>query len=232
MESFKTRDLHGPENSIPLSPQWLLPKPGENKSAAATGDPPINCSPTHVNRTDFIAKVSGNGDETIDTEKRKDVWRSALVEAERRENWRDEERENTNIRRDRWREGDKDLGDHRRSDRWAENAMGRSPGEIRRLPSDRWNDTGNREPSYDARRESKWDTRWGRDNRARCLLRSIRRSTCSERHKGELMLHVIVYLFLDFQLLKLIFQCIKSVTVKIILRLKVIMTINTRFSGT
>lgn len=166
MESFKTRDLHGPENSIPLSPQWLLPKPGENKSVAATGDPPVNCSPIHGNRTDFVAKVSGNGDETIDTEKRKDVWRSALVEAERRENWRDEERDNTNIRRDRWREGDKDLGDHRRSDRWADNAtMGRSPGEIRRLPSDRWNDTGNREPTYDARRESKWDTRWGREEK-------------------------------------------------------------------
>ena len=30
-------DLHGPENSIPLSPQWLLPKPGENKLGVTTG---------------------------------------------------------------------------------------------------------------------------------------------------------------------------------------------------
>ncbi|KAL1534859.1 dUTP diphosphatase [Salvia divinorum] len=30
-----TKDLHGTDNSIPLSPQWLLPKPGENKAGVA-----------------------------------------------------------------------------------------------------------------------------------------------------------------------------------------------------
>eukprot|EP01018_Ginkgo_biloba_P001890 Gb_20377 [translate_table: standard] len=162
------RDLHGPENSIPLSPQWLLPKSGDNKLGAAPGDPPVNCNPNHGSRSDFLAKASGNGEESLDTEKRKDVWRSSSIEAEtiRREHWRDEERENnSNIRRDRWREGDKDLGDHRRLDRWSDNPSGRNPGELRRLPSDRWNDSSNRETSYEARRESKWDTRWGREEK-------------------------------------------------------------------
>ncbi|KAH9300621.1 hypothetical protein KI387_012204, partial [Taxus chinensis] len=165
MDSFKAKDLHGIENSIPLSPQWLLPKPVENKPGA-TGDHPVICSPNHGSRHEFLGKVSGNGEETSDTEKRKDIWRSTSVEAEtmRREHWRDEERENTSVRRDRWR-GEKDLGDHRRSERWEENLMGRSPGEIRRLASDRWSDTGSRETNYEARRESKWDTRWGREDK-------------------------------------------------------------------
>ncbi|GLJ30004.1 hypothetical protein SUGI_0593180 [Cryptomeria japonica] len=170
MDSIKAKDLHGPENSFPLSPQWLLPKPGENKLGVTTGvgiqEHPVNCSPSQGSRNELLAKAYGNGEETSDTEKRKDIWRSTSVEAEtmRRENWRDEERENTSVRRDRWR-GDKETSDHRRTERWEDNLMARSPGEIRRLSSDRWNDTGNRETNYETRRESKWDTRWGREDK-------------------------------------------------------------------
>lgn len=30
-------DLQGADNTIPLSPQWLLPKPGENKAGVVAG---------------------------------------------------------------------------------------------------------------------------------------------------------------------------------------------------
>lgn len=30
-------DVQGPNDSIPLSPQWLLPKPGESKAGIVTG---------------------------------------------------------------------------------------------------------------------------------------------------------------------------------------------------
>eukprot|EP00252_Welwitschia_mirabilis_P021426 TRINITY_DN549_c0_g1_i1.p1 TRINITY_DN549_c0_g1~~TRINITY_DN549_c0_g1_i1.p1 ORF type:complete len:1759 (+),score=445.78 TRINITY_DN549_c0_g1_i1:187-5463(+) len=160
MDSLKSRDLQGSDNPIPLSPQWLYPKSGESKTGGASGD---TSSPIPVNRTDSFSKA-GNGEETAEMGK-KEAWRPSLLEADRREHWRDEERENTTIRRDRWRESDKDLGNHHRPDRWSENMLGRSPGETRRQMSDRWNDGGNRDSAYESRRESKWDSRWGRDEK-------------------------------------------------------------------
>ena len=59
----------------------------------------------------------------------------------------------------------KDLGDARRVDRWTENLSTRPFGETRRGTSDRWNDSSNRETNFDQRRESKWNTRWGPDDK-------------------------------------------------------------------
>ncbi|OVA04520.1 GYF [Macleaya cordata] len=156
--------MQGSDNPIPLSPQWLLAKPGESKSGMESHLSPY---PGYASRSD-ISKSSGNGDEIHDTEKKRDVFRPSMHDPEsgRRDRWRDEERDTGSaIRRDRWREGDKELTDTRKIDRWVDNSSIRHTGEARRAPSERWTDSSNREGNYDQRRESKWNTRWGPDDK-------------------------------------------------------------------
>ncbi|KAJ1419709.1 GYF-like domain superfamily, partial [Sesbania bispinosa] len=160
-------DVQGSDNPIPLSPQWLLPKPGESKSGTGTLD---SCLQIRPRFTYSIPETSGNGEDAHDVHKRKDVFRPSMFDSEngRRDRWRDEERDTkSSIRKDRWRDGDKDLGDSRRVDRWTENLPAKNFGESRRGTTDgqRWNDSGNRETNFEQRRESKWNTRWGPDDK-------------------------------------------------------------------
>lgn len=113
-------------------------------------------------------KSSGNGEEMHDVQKKKDVLRPSLLDMEtgRRDRWRDEERDtHSSIRKDRWRDGDKEFTDMRKVERWVDSSATKHFGEARRAPSERWTDTGNRDISYDQRRESKWNTRWGPDDK-------------------------------------------------------------------
>ncbi|KAG9440962.1 hypothetical protein H6P81_021127 [Aristolochia fimbriata] len=163
-----SKDIQG-DNSIPLSPQWLLPKPGD-RHGAAIGDSQFVSYPSGTNRHDVV-KSPGNGDHSHDMEKKRDIFRPSSMEAEvaRRDRWRDEERDtNSGVRRDRWRgEGEKEVGGdaNRKMDRWVDNSLSRHAGEARRPMPDRWSDSGNRESSYEQRRESKWNTRWGPDDK-------------------------------------------------------------------
>ncbi|XP_043712506.1 protein ESSENTIAL FOR POTEXVIRUS ACCUMULATION 1-like isoform X2 [Telopea speciosissima] len=162
-----TKEMQGLDNVIPLSPQWLLPKPGDGKPGMVTGESNFSPSPGHTSSAD-ASKSSGNGEEIQDNEKKRDVYRPSLLDAEsgRRDCWRDEERDtDSSIRRDRWREGDKELGDARKMDRWMDNPSIRHSGEARRAPSEKWTDSSNRETSYEQRRESKWNTRWGPEDK-------------------------------------------------------------------
>ncbi|KAM0967835.1 hypothetical protein ACFX2A_016567 [Malus domestica] len=158
----------GSENPIPLSPQWLLPKPGESKQGMLTGEKLPSPNPSFGSRLDTM-KSSGSGDEIHDTQKKKDVFRPSLMDMEaggRRERWRDEERDtNSSGRKDRWRDGDKEIGDTRRMDRRMENSSAKHFGEARRAPPERWTDSSNKESNYEQRRESKWNTRWGPDDK-------------------------------------------------------------------
>ncbi|KAK9054362.1 hypothetical protein SSX86_025440 [Deinandra increscens subsp. villosa] len=162
-----SRDMQGPDSSIPLSPQWLLSKPGENKTGTLTGEGPTSPFPTFGNRMDFM-KSPGNDDHTLGSQKKKDVFRPSVLDS--RERWRDEEREpSTFVRKDRWREGDKEggAGDNRKVDRWADNPSGKHYGESRQAPLEKWGDSGNKDANNDQiqRRESKWNTRWGPDDK-------------------------------------------------------------------
>lgn len=125
---------------------------------------------------------SGNGEETPDNPKKKDVFRPSLLTAEtgRREGWRDEERDTFSAaRNDRWRNGDKDFGDSKKVDRrdnvgsrqfgeprrWTDSGNKDAGTEQRRGPSDRWTDSGNKDAGTEQRRESKWNSRWGPDDK-------------------------------------------------------------------
>ncbi|PKA49707.1 hypothetical protein AXF42_Ash004248 [Apostasia shenzhenica] len=155
------KDLQGSDSSMPLSPQWLLPKLGDEKIMPATGDPHI-----FVGKRSDSLKAVGNAEDLDLGEKKKDVFRPAFygLENGRRDRWLDEEREASSaIRRDRWRDGEKDLNDSRKVERWSDTS--KYPGESLRVPSDRWADSGNRDIAYEQRRESKWNTRWGPDDK-------------------------------------------------------------------
>ncbi|CAN0922027.1 Protein ESSENTIAL FOR POTEXVIRUS ACCUMULATION 1 [Linum grandiflorum] len=161
-----SKDGQASDNPIPLSPQWLLPKPGDNKPGAGTGELHFGSHPANDSRPDGI-KSSANGEEMHDIHKKKDVFRPSLFDMEtgRRDRWRDEERDtNFSVRKDRWRDGDKEVGDSKRVDRWVENSTGRHY-EARRAPTERWTDSSNRDNNHDQRRESKWNTRWGPDGK-------------------------------------------------------------------
>lgn len=167
-----SKDVQGSENPIPLSPQWLLPKSGESKTGMGTGENHFSPYPSNGSRSDSM-KSSGIGEELHDTQK-KDIFRPSLLDMEtggRRDRWRDEERDtNPSIRRDRWREGDKELGDTRKMDRWTENSSTKHFGEARRTTSERWTDSS-KEANYEQRRESKWNTRWGPEDKEKESLR-------------------------------------------------------------
>ncbi|KAL1534854.1 protein ESSENTIAL FOR POTEXVIRUS ACCUMULATION 1-like isoform X2 [Salvia divinorum] len=160
-----TKDLHGADNSIPLSPQWLLPKPGENKAGVVVGENHLSPLQGHVNSRDST-KLPGAVDGLSDNENKKDVFRPSIrdMESGRRERWRDEERDtNSSARKDRWREGERELPGNRRVDRWTDSS-GKQYGEVRRTPVERWADPANKE-GHDQRRENKWNTRWGPDDK-------------------------------------------------------------------
>lgn len=161
-----SKDVQASENPIPLSPQWLLPKFGDGKSGM-TGENHFVPHPGYASRP-------GINEETVDnSNKKKEVFRPSVLDMEsgRRDRWRDEERDtNSSVRRDRWREGDKDHGDNRKMDRWTDSS-GRHYGEARRNPTEKWADSGNRETNHDQRRESKWNTRWGPDDKEADSLR-------------------------------------------------------------
>ncbi|XP_071687487.1 protein ESSENTIAL FOR POTEXVIRUS ACCUMULATION 1-like [Rutidosis leptorrhynchoides] len=153
-----SKDGQGSDSSIPLSPQWLLPKPEENKTRTVSGEMHSSAFSAFANRH-VPVKSQGNLDPVNDTQKKKDVFRPSVLD--NRDRWRDEEREtNSSARKDRWGEGDKEPGDTRKVDRWTENSSGRY-----RAPSERLGDAGNKDHNNDQLRENKWTTRWGRDNK-------------------------------------------------------------------
>ncbi|XP_058103055.1 protein ESSENTIAL FOR POTEXVIRUS ACCUMULATION 1-like isoform X3 [Magnolia sinica] len=107
----------------------------------------------------------------------KEVWRldGSQDKKERRRNgpetegsrrWREEERETGLLgRRDRRKEGDRE-NEYRKSDRRADIASNKETTETRSLPSsDRWNDVTSRTSGNETRRDSKWSSRWGPEDK-------------------------------------------------------------------
>ncbi|CAK9178531.1 unnamed protein product [Ilex paraguariensis] len=165
--------VQGSDNSVLLSPQWLLPKAGENKTGLVMGENHFSLSAGYASRSD-VMKSLGTGEDMHDTQKKKDVFRPSMFDMDsgHGDRWRDEERNtNSSIRKGRWREGGgRELGDNRKMDRWTDSSE-RHFGEARRAPLERWTDSSNRESIFDQRRESKWNTRWGPDDKETESLR-------------------------------------------------------------
>ncbi|XP_050208555.1 protein ESSENTIAL FOR POTEXVIRUS ACCUMULATION 1-like [Mercurialis annua] len=142
-----TKDQLASESSIPLSPQWLYSKPNETKDTRAL-------SAMSLGNTNDVSQKEGWRLEGTDDKK---DWRRIATENESSRRWREEERETglLGARRDR-----------RKTERRVENVSVRETMENRVMPSsDRWHDGSARNSGHEARRDSKWSSRWGPDDK-------------------------------------------------------------------
>ncbi|XP_019180358.1 PREDICTED: uncharacterized protein LOC109175542 isoform X2 [Ipomoea nil] len=141
LDLSKDQAVH--DSSIPLSPQWLYAKPIDTKTDMRT--------PSSLSLGSSADSSQKEAWRTDAPEDKKD-WRRTTAETDGRR-WREEERETGSLAR----------RDRRKPDRRAvENASAKETTENRALPtSDRWHDGGNRNAGLDARRDSKWSSRWG-----------------------------------------------------------------------
>ncbi|XP_074303295.1 uncharacterized protein LOC141637782 [Silene latifolia] len=122
------------ESNIPLSPQWLYAKHSDSKQDIRGPN-----SLSLGNSADLTQKESDKKD-----------WRKLENESARR--WREEERETGLLGR----------RDRKKTERRVETASARDSTEARSLPSsERWTDANNRNASNETRRDSKWSSRWG-----------------------------------------------------------------------
>lgn len=132
------KDQVSPDNSIPLSPQWLYSKPIDAR---------VSSTNTVVgNATDPILKDSWRLDGSQD----KKDWRRTVPDVDISRRWREEERETSLLGR----------RDRRKEDRRSEIA---STPDNRGLSSDRWHDS--RSSGHESRRENKWSSRWGPEDK-------------------------------------------------------------------
>ncbi|XP_061947494.1 protein ESSENTIAL FOR POTEXVIRUS ACCUMULATION 1-like isoform X2 [Populus nigra] len=157
LSSFK--DQLTVDNTIPLSPQWLYAKPVDAKSltAGASGETRASNSLSLGNSIDNNLKDNWRLDGTQDKKDRRRI--ASDIESSRR--WREEERDTGLLgRRDRRKE------DHR-----ADSVSTRDISENRTLSSsDRWHDSNNRISGHESRRDSKWSSRWGPEDKEKGSL--------------------------------------------------------------
>lgn len=135
-----TKDQLVSESSIPLSPQWLYAKPSESKDVRGPTSVSLGSSSDPNQKESW--RLEGSED--------KKDWRRSAADSESSRRWREEERETGLLggRRDR-----------RKVDRRVDSVPARDSIDSRTLPSsDRWHD-GN------PRRDSKWSSRWGPEDK-------------------------------------------------------------------
>lgn len=112
------------------------------------------------------------------TDDKKD-WRKAANESESSRRWREEERETGLLGR-----RDRRKTDNRRVD------GGRDTTDTRAPPtSERWHDAGGRNPSHEARRDNKWSTRWGPDEKDKETRAEKKTDVEKEDNYGETQTH-------------------------------------------
>ncbi|KAL6969230.1 hypothetical protein U1Q18_028955 [Sarracenia purpurea var. burkii] len=170
VDSKVTSDQAASESSIPLSPQWLYAKPSEIK---LTKPKPVQPS-KHMHGNLYFPAVTieetrapsslslGNPADP----NQKEGWRPDVPEDKR--DWRRIATETESGRR--WREEERETGllgrrDRRKTDRRVDNTPVRENSDNRALSTDRWHDASNRSSGHDMRRDNKWSSRWGPEDK-------------------------------------------------------------------
>ncbi|GLT86732.1 hypothetical protein SLE2022_048510 [Rubroshorea leprosula] len=160
------KDQMALESSIPLSPQWLYAKPSETKMDSR-GPPSVSLG----NPPDPIQKEAWR----LDGSQEKKDWRKTVTENESNRRWREEERETGLLSR----------RDRRKGERRVENVSSRETTDSRAMSSsDRWHDGTNRNPGHESRRDNKWSSRWGPEEKEKESHTSEKR-TDTEKEKDD-----------------------------------------------
>lgn len=152
-EHWTDKDQATSESSIPLSPQWLYAKPVEAKIliGGTSGETRAPNPIPHGNSTDPNQKDGWRLDGSQD----KKDWRRTAADIESSRRWREEERETGLLGR----------RDRRKEERRADAIPTRETAESRALTSsDRWHDN-NRSSVHEPRRDNKWSSRWGPEDK-------------------------------------------------------------------
>ncbi|XP_074570646.1 uncharacterized protein LOC141827325 [Curcuma longa] len=155
-EVWAGRDQVNPENSIPLSPQWLYAKPGDSKDTRPPNSLPSGSLSDSIQKD--VWRLDGSQD--------KKEWRKNASDIDSSRRWREEEREISLLsRRERKKEGERET-EYRKGDRRPENVLIKESLESRALPSsERLHEVPNRGMGNESRRDSKWSSRWGPDDK-------------------------------------------------------------------
>ncbi|GKU92820.1 hypothetical protein SLEP1_g6495 [Rubroshorea leprosula] len=160
------KDQMGSESSIPLSPQWLYAKPSETKMDSR-GPPFVSLG----NPPDPNQKEAGRLDGSQD----KKDWRRIVTENESNRRWREEERETGLLSR----------RDRRKGERRIENVSSRETTDGRAMSSsDRWHDGSIRNTGYESRRDNKWSSRWGPEEKEK-ESHTTEKRTDTEKEKDD-----------------------------------------------
>ncbi|AQK98456.1 GYF domain-containing protein [Zea mays] len=146
-----SKDQHHLDNSIPLSPQWLYAKPADGK-----------ISLPHGSSLELAEKEVRMLEGTVDRKER----RRNAFDADSGLRWLEEERETSLLgRRERKKDVDRDV-DNRKIDRRSDNVSARDITDPRAAPaSERWHDGSTRGLGNEGRRDGKWSSRWGPDDK-------------------------------------------------------------------
>ncbi|KAL8121411.1 uncharacterized protein LOC141659070 isoform X2 [Apium graveolens] len=148
----ESKDQLASESSIPLSPQWLYAKPSDTKMVVTYFETRAPSTLSLGNSTDANQNEAWRLEGADD----KKDWRRIPNDVESGRRWREEERETGLLGR----------RDRRKIDRRVENAPGRENPDSRTVPAaDRWHDVNNRSSSHEAKRDGKWSSRWGPDDK-------------------------------------------------------------------
>ncbi|KAJ1286890.1 hypothetical protein BS78_03G386900 [Paspalum vaginatum] len=149
VDDFK--DQQHLDNSIPLSPQWLYAKPADGK-----------ISLPHGSSLEPAEKEARTLEGTVDRKER----RRNVFDADSGLRWLEEERETSLLgRRERKKDVERDV-DNRKIDRRSDNVSARDNTDTRAPPAaERWNDGSTRGLGNEGRRDGKWSTRWGPDDK-------------------------------------------------------------------
>ncbi|KAG7598433.1 GYF domain [Arabidopsis suecica] len=137
------------DNSIPLSPQWLYTKSSESKMDVRSPTPVPMGNPSDPNLKDAWR---------LDAPEDKKDWRKIVPENETSRRWREEERETGLL-------GARKV-DRRKTERRIDTVSSRETGDSKNTAaSDRWNDVNSRAAVNEPRRDNKWSSRWGPDDK-------------------------------------------------------------------
>ncbi|XP_065868772.1 uncharacterized protein [Euphorbia lathyris] len=148
-----SKDQVTSDSGIPLSPQWLYAKPVDAKIPYVGASVEMCPLSSHGKSLDNSLKEGWWLDGSQDI---KDRRMKTAPDIENSHRWREEERDTSLLGR----------RDRRKEERRADSMLSRDITDSKSTSSsDRWHDSGTRNCVHESRRDSKWSSRWGPEDK-------------------------------------------------------------------